>query len=137
MAGLDPAIDPLQKILAKSMDTRVKPAYDGSAKFPGAIHVLRYLRSSSEARAVGCLSRTRQDAQARTRADRRLCRQHPLSQPQARRMAAVAVGLARREGAGALAYPGEASCGAGEGPRRNISRLSFADRPADAGHQAA
>jgi hypothetical protein len=28
MAGLDPAIHPLRKILAKKMDTRVKPAYD-------------------------------------------------------------------------------------------------------------
>jgi hypothetical protein len=34
MAGLDPAIHPLQKILAKWMDTRAKPAYDASAKFP-------------------------------------------------------------------------------------------------------
>jgi histidyl-tRNA synthetase len=29
MAGLDPAIHPLRKTLAKEMDTRVKPAYDG------------------------------------------------------------------------------------------------------------
>src|SRR3954471_6527217 len=114
MAGLDPAIHPLQKIPAKWMDTRVKPAYDASAKFPGVIHVLRHLRSPSKTRAVGCLSRSRQDAEARARADRRLCRQCPLSQPQARRMAAVAVGLARREGAGALAHPGAASRCTGE-----------------------
>ena len=75
--------------------------------------------------------------EARTGEDRRLCRQHPLPQPEARRMDAVAVGLARREGAGALAHPGAASRGAGERPLRNLSRLSFADRPVDAGHQAA
>jgi hypothetical protein len=28
IAGLDPAIHPLRKALAKMMDTRVKPAYD-------------------------------------------------------------------------------------------------------------
>jgi hypothetical protein len=28
IAGLDPAIHPLRKTLAKKMDTRVKPAYD-------------------------------------------------------------------------------------------------------------
>jgi hypothetical protein len=30
MAGLDPAIHPLRKILAKKMDARVKPAHDAS-----------------------------------------------------------------------------------------------------------
>jgi hypothetical protein len=28
IAGLDPAIHPVRKTLAKKMDTRVKPAYD-------------------------------------------------------------------------------------------------------------
>jgi hypothetical protein len=31
MAGLDPALHHLRKILAKKMDTRVKPAYDATA----------------------------------------------------------------------------------------------------------
>jgi prenyltransferase beta subunit len=34
IAGLDPAIHPFRKTLAKMMDTRVKPAYD-------AVHVVR------------------------------------------------------------------------------------------------
>src|SRR4051794_714404 len=33
MAGLDPAIHPLRKILPKWMDARVKPAHDGCALF--------------------------------------------------------------------------------------------------------
>ena len=34
IAGLDPAIHPLRKTLAKLMDTRVKPAYDGCGMWP-------------------------------------------------------------------------------------------------------
>src|SRR5262249_43390321 len=87
-----------------------------SSRSEEASHVFGAFRSASQARAMGRLSRKREDAPAGAGTGRRLHRQYPLPKPDAGGMASLALRLARRESGRPVADQDAPPHGAGEGP---------------------